>query len=98
MSNMEATAKQHLEIITNFIYTHEKKNDILKMFRRGPDPQSGFMWSGNEWWSEEERIAVEIIANKVLDLGWDSSGYGYMMRLVEFSINEKEKRLTLGEG
>lgn len=98
MSNMEVIAKQHLELITNFIYTHEKRDDILKVFRKGPDPQSGFMWTGNEWWSKEERIAVEIIGNKVLDLGWDSSAYGYMMRLVEFTIKEKDKRVTLGEG
>ena len=95
---MEVIANQHLEIITNFIYTHEKKDDIIKMFRKGPDPQSGFMWSGDEWWSKEERIALKIIGNKVLDLGWDSSGYGYMMRLVEFEINKKDKRLSNKEG
>mgnify|MGYP001319791026 CR=1 FL=1 len=95
---MEVIANQHLEIITNFIYTHEKKDDIIKMFRKGPDPQRGFMWSGDEWWSKEERIALKIIGNKVLDLGWDSSGYGYMMRLVEFEINKKDKRLSNKEG
>jgi hypothetical protein len=91
-------ANQHLKIITNFIYGHERKNDIIDMFLKGPDPESGFMWTGDEWWSQNETEAVEIIGNKVLDLGWDSSGYGYMMRLIEYTIKNKNKKLSHTEG
>ena len=68
------------------------------MFLKGPDPESGFMWTGDEWWSQNETEAVEIIGNKVLDLGWDSSGYGYMMRLIEYTIKNKNKKLSHTEG
>ena len=49
------------------------------------------MWTDSAWWGEEGKEAITIVSNKVLDLQWDSSGYGYMMRLIEYEIRKVPK-------
>jgi len=46
------------------------------------------MWTPDSWWSNREKEAVKIVSDKVLDYDWDSSGYGYMMRVIEAKIKE----------
>ena len=86
--NWEQKSKHDSEAIMRFIESHELFNDIYSAFMKGPDPQSGFMWTTTEWWSPVEGEAIKIVSNKVLDYGWDSSGYGYMMRVIESKIKE----------
>lgn len=83
---MERKTQIDLDALICFINTHEKCNNIKKMFKKGPDPKYGFMWTDNNWWTDEESNALRIISNKVLSLDWDSSGYGFMMRLVQRTI------------
>ena len=78
--------KNDSEKIMRFIESHPKFDAIYSAFMKGPDPQSGFMWTTTEWWSPEEGEAIKIVSNKVLDYDWDSSGYGYMMRIIESKI------------
>ena len=84
--SLEQKSKNDSEKIMRFIESHPKFDAIYSAFTKGPDPQSGFMWTTTEWWSPEEGEAIKIVSNKVLDYGWDSSGYGYMMRLIESKI------------
>tara|TARA_B110000263_G_scaffold196373_1_gene174931 strand:- start:86 stop:382 length:297 start_codon:yes stop_codon:yes gene_type:complete len=98
---MEAKAKRDLIVFKNFIYNHENKDDFVSMFLKGPDPEKGFMWTGKDWWTEEEAIAVKLIGNKVLDYDWDSSGYGMMMRMVQDMVKRlsfKQNCGRAGEG
>ena len=87
---MEAKAEKDLQVFEQFIFTHEKKDDFVSLFLKGPEPGCGFMWTSSDWWTEEEAIAVKLIGNKVLDYDWDSSGYGMMMRMVQDMV----KRLS----
>lgn len=84
--SLEQKSKNDSEKIMRFIESHPKFDAIYSAFMKGPDPQSGFMWTTTEWWSPEEGEAIKIVSNKVLDYDWDSSGYGYMMRVIESKI------------
>ena len=53
------------------------------------------MWTPDDWWVGEEKSesrkkeiinALKIVSDKVLEYDWDSSGYGYMMRIIEAKI------------
>ena len=80
---MATKATRDLALIMHFINNHEKVNDIYAAFDKGPEPGNGFMWTGSDWWTPKEHAVIKLVSNKVLDHDWDSSGYGYMMRLVE---------------
>jgi len=86
--NWQEKSKNDSEKIMRFIESHPKFDAIYSAFTKGPDPESGFMWTTTEWWTQEEGEAIEIVSNKVLDYGWDSSGYGYMMRVIQDKIKE----------
>lgn len=89
---LDRKAQSDLTKIISFIENHEKSQDIYSIFSKGPDPECGFMWTSSEWWTQKQQEALEIISNKVLDLGWDSSGYGIMMRMIQ---NEMQARVTV---
>ena len=84
--SLQEKSKHDSKKIMRFIESHPKFDAIYSAFMKGPDPQSGFMWTTTEWWSPEEGEAIKIVSNKVLDYDWDSSGYGYMMRVIESKI------------
>ena len=85
---MEAKAKRDSEAIMRFIESHELFNDIYSAFIKGPKPGEGFMWTPDSWWVGGEKEAVKIVSDKVLEYNWDSSGYGYMMRVIQAKIKE----------
>lgn len=77
-----------LDIIKT-IYTNENKLGILSMFKKGPPKDKGFMWCNNDdiYWTEYESKGLEFVKDLVLQKGWDSSGYGIMMRNIQNDIN-----------
>ena len=84
--SLEQKSKNDSEKIMRFIESHPKFDAIYSAFAKGPDPECCFMWTTTEWWSPEQGEAIEIVSNKVLDYNWDSSGYGYMMRVIQGKI------------
>lgn len=84
--NWEQKSKHDSEAIMRFIESHPLFNDIYSAFMKGPKPGEGFMWTPDSWWVGGEKEAVKIVSNKVLDYDWDSSGYGYMMRVIQGKI------------
>ncbi len=91
--SFEQKGKKDLLTFFNFIINHDKKDDITNMFVKGPPQNKGFMWCGKEggkdhWWSEREAAGLSIINEQVLGLGWDSSGYGIMMRMIQKKIKD----------
>ena len=85
---MEAKLSNDANKISNFINSHPKKKDFISMFTKGPPDDKGFMWcskeSGNDsHWNYEEATALKELTNLVLNLGWDSSGFGIMMRNIQ---------------
>ena len=95
MSTLDQKATIDCEYIVNFINNHENKNGIVSMFIKGPPPNDGFMWCGREggdgqYWTLDEARGLKVIGNLVLDKGWDSSGYGLMMRHVQQKIRTNQ--------
>ena len=90
--SFDRKAQSDLTEIVSFIEKHEKSRDIYSIFSKGPEPGCGFMWTPTEWWTPEQAKALKIISNKVLDLGWDSSGYGMMMRMIQ---DKMQARVTV---
>ena len=86
--SFEQKSKHDSEKIMRFIESHPKFDAIYSAFTKGPEPECGFMWTTTEWWTQEEGEAIEIVSNKVLEYDWDSSGYGYMMRVIQAKIKE----------
>lgn len=63
-----------------FIAGHPLREEIIALFKAGPPENRGWMFLSNE------SPAFRAIENKVLDLGYDSSGYAIMMRRIEAAI------------
>ena len=84
---MQAKADKDIITIVNTINNHENKQGIISMFIKGPPEDEGFMWCEEGgpgcWWNKEEADGLKFVSDLVLDLGWDSSGYGFMMRFVQ---------------
>ncbi len=95
MSTLDQKADIDCEYIVNFINNHENKNEIVSMFIKGPPADQGFMWCGKEggsgqYWTLGEAQGLKEIGDLVLDKGWDSSGYGFMMRKIQQKIRENQ--------
>jgi hypothetical protein len=64
----------------NFIAGHPLRKEIITLFKESPPENRGWIFLSNE------SAAFRAIENKVLDLGYDSSGYAIMMRRIEAAI------------
>jgi len=95
--SMQAKADKDLITIVDKINNHENKQGIISMFIKGPPEDDGFIWCEKEggpgcWWNKEEADGLKFVGDLVLDLGWDSSGYGFMMRFVQREIKKQQLR------
>lgn len=93
MTITEEKAQQDLNFIIKYINNHENKQGIISMFMKGPPKDKGYMWcctqGGPEYyWNYEEADGLKEIRNLVLNNGWDSSGYGFMMRKIQKEIEK----------
>ena len=61
---------------------------MIEVFNKGPPKDKGYMWGLNEpnYWTEEEKIAINIMHKWVLEKGWESSGYAVMFRSIESKL------------
>jgi hypothetical protein len=96
MSDNYWKQKEHSDanFIIRQIYLHSNKDSIISMFFKGPPENEGFMWCGCEggparYWTCEEANGLKYVSNLVLDKGWDSSGFGFMMRVVQDRIKKE---------
>lgn len=71
------------------INTHKNKSVIMSLFTKGPPANKGFMWSIDDtfYWTKEEFTALKDISEIVLNKGYESSGYGIMMRKIQAHLN-----------
>lgn len=81
MMNIESDVKHFIEQIT----ASPKRDAIVAMFTKGPSSDYGFMWTNNfnNYWTDEEYDALREVGMMVIDKGWDSGGYGLMMRRLQ---------------
>ena len=76
------------QLIIDIIATHPCKDAIISMFKKGPPKGAGFMWCDEKdsYWTENEREGLKIATHLVLSNGYESSGYGCMMRELQKKI------------
>ena len=80
-----------LMIFVDEINKNSNKNGILSMFKKGPPKDRGFMFcdnNDNTYWTKEESDGLKTVSDMVLNRGWDSGGYGIMMRNIQHEINK----------
>ena len=92
--SIESKAQKDIIDIVKQINNHENKNSIVSVFMRGPPKNDGFMWCDKEggpdkWWSIEEAEGLKFVSELVLNLGWDSSSYGIMLRKIQNEIKKQ---------
>ena len=68
--------------VVQWVLAHEKKTDIISVYTKGPPKDKGFMW----W---DDPIA-EMVGQKILHMGYDSSAYGIMQRKVQHELQPKQ--------
>jgi hypothetical protein len=91
--DIETKKNIDIEFFLNEIDNYDNKEHIISMFKKGPPKNKGFMWcesNGGPYchWTEKEAKGLKYVGNLVLDKGWDSSGYGFMMRFIQQKIRE----------
>tara|TARA_B100001094_G_scaffold71562_1_gene67863 strand:- start:242 stop:520 length:279 start_codon:yes stop_codon:yes gene_type:complete len=88
MSSLEEKLKSDTTILVNKIRSHPESNSMIEVFNKGPPKDKGYMWGLNEpnYWTEEEKIAINIMHKWVLEKGWESSGYAVMFRSIESKL------------
>ena len=94
MSTIQEKANNDLKQTMIWINSRNNKDWIYNMFIKGPPENKGFMWCDqeggeNKWWSEKESQGLKDVTQYVLDLGWDSSGYGLFMRKIQNHIKSQ---------
>ena len=70
-----------------FIKKSPLRDNIIKMYAKGPVSDRGFMWTPDEHWTDDERLGLKCIDKEILRLEWDSSGYGIMHRRLQKLVN-----------
>mgnify|MGYP004030079339 CR=1 FL=1 len=93
MDNIQQKANKDLEQTIEWINSKDNKDWIYNMFIKGPPENKGFMWCDkeggkNKWWTEKESQGLKDVTQYVLNLGWDSSGYGIFMRKLQYHIRK----------
>ncbi len=72
-----------LVTVMNFINNHELKDEIIQWYLEGPPDDVGFMWC------QYNTPAKKCVEQLVLDLGYDSSGFGCMQRKIQLEIRKQ---------
>ena len=73
--------------LLEFIQKSPLRDNIIKMYAKGPSSDRGFMWTPDEHWTDDERLGLKCIDKEILRLEWDSSGYGIMHRRLQKLVN-----------
>ena len=73
--------------LLEFIKKSPLRDNIIKMYRKGPSSDRGFMWTPDEHWTENELLGLKCIDKEIFRLEWESSGYGIMHRRLEKMVN-----------
>ena len=88
--NLEEKLKTDCTSIVHNILVHKQAKFMVQVFEKGPPKDLGYMWGLNEpdYWTEQEKEAINTMHIWILQKGWESSGYGIMFRSLEASIKK----------
>jgi hypothetical protein len=97
------TIEEKLEIdkkeIIRVMLAHSQAKYMVQVLKKGPPKDLGYMWGLNEpdYWTEQEKAAINIMHVWVLQKGWESSGYAIMFRALEKEIKNRNLRFLNSE-
>ena len=88
--NLEEKLKKDCAYIVQAILHNEQARYMVRVLQKGPPKDLGYMWGLNEpdYWTQQEKGAISTMHIWVLQKGWESSGYGIMMRKIQRKIKE----------
>ena len=88
--NLEEKLKKDCAYIVQAILHNEQARYMVRVLQKGPPKDLGYMWGLNEpdYWTEQEKEAINKMHIWVLQKGWESSGYAIMFRSLEASIKK----------
>ena len=90
--NLEEKLKKDCACIVHAILHHEQAKFMVQVLQKGPPKDLGYMWGLNEpdYWTEQEKEAINKMHIWVLQKGWESSGYAIMFRSLEAAIEKMD--------
>ena len=95
-NSLQIKAEYDLISIIDMIYKICDHEQVISMFEKGPPKDQGFMWCDRiggpgKNFTELQAKALKEISAMVLKYGWESSGYGIMMRKIQNKILNDSK-------
>ena len=96
--NLEEKLKTDCAYILEFILRDEQAKFMVQVLQKGPPKDLGYMWGLDEpdYWTEQEKEAINKMHIWVLQKGWESSGYAIMFRSLEASIKKLDSNVIRG--
>lgn len=90
--NLEEKLKTDCASIVRKILQDEQAKFMVQVLQKGPPQELGYMWGLDEpdYWTEQEKKAINTMHIWVLQKGWESSGYAIMFRSLEASIKKMD--------
>ena len=97
--SLEEKLKTDCAHIVQAILSNKQAKFMVQVLQKGPPEDSGYMWGLNEpdYWTEQEKAAINIMHIWVLQKGWESSGYAIMFRSLEKEIKNIDLRFLNSE-
>ena len=88
--NIEEKLKTDCAKIVDVMLHHKQARYMVQVLQKGPPKDLGYMWGLNEpnYWTQQEKDAINTMHIWVLQKGWESSGYAIMFRSLEASIKK----------
>jgi len=88
--NIEEKLKIDCVRIVRDILDNKQAKYMVQVLQKGPPKDLGYMWGLNEpeYWTQQEKEAINTMHIWVLQKGWESSGYGIMFRSLEAAIKK----------
>ena len=88
--NIEEKLKIDCVRIVRDILDNKQAKYMVQVLQKGPPKDLGYMWGFNEpeYWTQQEKEAINTMHIWVLQKGWESSGYGIMFRSLEAAIKK----------
>ena len=88
--NLEEKLETDCASIIHRILQDEQAKFMVQVLQKGPPKDLGYMWGLDEpdYWTEQEKEAINKMHIWVLQKGWESSGYAIMFRLLEAKIKK----------
>ncbi len=88
--NLEEKLETDCASIIHRILQDEQAKFMVQVLLKGPPEDLGYMWGLDEpdYWTEQEKEAINKMHIWVLQKGWESSGYAIMFRSLEAKIKK----------